>query len=261
MKFRLYIAVLLGMTLMFTACKDEDNVVDPPTGDTGNYFPGNDGAYYRFNFEYQDTAGVSTGGSRVTRYTGNTTIGGTVYMQQTDSIFTSEMNTSSVTYFRKTDTGVFYFLDTTGLGNTVPDSILQYITIDGEMRAMALPLVETSQWPVFKMTLNYIITLTVIEVSANVTGKENITLNLITGNENKEAYKIRYLLTLRIPNPDNPLQTITETEEAFAWAVSGIGIVRWQGSAAVVAAFTGGGIDIDESTAVVTQNLVEYRLN
>jgi hypothetical protein len=262
MKIRLYIAALLGLSLMVAACKKENTIVDPPGGgDVGNYFPDNNGAYYRFNFEYQDTLGTTIAGERVTRYTGTSVLSGTTYMQQTDSMLTAEMNTASVSYFRKTDTGVMYYLDTTGLGNTIPDTLMQYVTLDAEMRALVLPLLETSVWPVFKMTFTYIINLTVIEVSANVAGKENITLNLVSGSENKEAYRIRYVLTLRLPDPENLLNTITETYEAHCWVVSGIGIVRWQGSAAVVAAFTGGGIDIDESAAIVTQNLVEYRLN
>jgi hypothetical protein len=260
MKLRVYFAIILGLSLMFAACKDDNSVNPPGGGDTGNYFPNNDGAYYKYNLESQDSTGTKSG-TRTTRYTGTATFSGQTYQQQTDTVIAGGETGAGVTYFRKTETDVLFHVDTTGLGNTIPDSIMQYISMDAHFRIMQFPLNETQAWDVFKMTLTYGITLNVIEVTANVAGKENITLNLETGNENKEAYKIKYTFILRMPDPQNPFNTLTETFEAHAWAVSGIGIVRWQGSAAIVAAFTGGGIDIDEGTTVMTQNLIEYRLN
>jgi hypothetical protein len=259
MKIRLYFAVLLGLSLMFAACKKESSPVDPGPagGDSGNYFPDNNGAYYKYNFEYEDdSTGASYSGERVTRYTGTSNIGGTNYTQQTDTFYT-DMNAVSVSYFRKTDTGVFYFVDTTGLGEIIPDTIMQFIAIDAEMRAMKFPLEGT--WPVYNLSL---FTINLIRVSAVEEGTENVVINLVTGNVNREAVRIKYILTMNLPtDPDDPLGSLEEQNfEAFAWVVGGIGIVRWQGSAAVIGAFTGGGIDIDESSATITQNLIDYRL-
>jgi hypothetical protein len=51
MKLRVYFAIILGLSLMFAACKDDNSVNPPGGGDTGNYFPNNDGAYYKYNLE------------------------------------------------------------------------------------------------------------------------------------------------------------------------------------------------------------------
>jgi hypothetical protein len=259
MRIRLYIAALMVLSLMFAACKDDSSPVDPgPGGNTENYFPDNNNAYYRYEVIYQDTTGAVFEGERSTRYSGTNEISGTTYIRQIDSLNLEGNISSSESFFRKTNLGVYYYLDTTGLSEIIPAEYLSLFTISNEMTAVVLPLQQTSAWTVFFMS---ILNNDFVRVEANVTGKETITINLISGDISRESLKIRYLLSVYVPDPDNILVGTYETYETFAWIVEGIGIVRWEGNAAVMAAFTGGGIDIDESAAQATQNLVEYRLN
>jgi hypothetical protein len=258
MKLKIYVAVIMVMSLLFAACKKESSPVDPGNGgNTQNYFPDNNNAFYKYDVVYQDTTDAVYEGERTTRYSGTVDISGTTYIRQIDSINLEGNITTGESFFRKSNMGVYYYLDTTGISEIFPAEYLSLITLSTEMTAFTSPLNENSVWTVFLMS---ILNNDLLRVEANVTGRENITINLLSGSVNREALKIKYLLRLYIPDPENLLMGTYETFETYAWIVDGIGVVRWEGSAAVVAAFTGGGIDIDETAAIVTQNLVEYRL-
>ena len=259
MKTRIFFTVLLVLSLFLAACKEDSNPVDGGNGDTGNYFPGNTGTYYKFILETQDSTGTAVNGHRSVRYTGTSTIGGKQYIQETDTIFIGGIPDMSVSYFRKANDGIYYNLDTAGLWETIPDSLIQYITLSSEIKAFPLPLNEGAGWNVFKMTLSYlIIVLDVIDVSANVTGKENVVLNLASGTVTKEALKVKYVLKLTFPDPDNPFATISQSYEAFCWVVKDIGVVKWEGNSTVLGAFAGSGIDFADTTRTASQSLIDY---
>jgi hypothetical protein len=262
MKIKLYMLALLALVLLIPACKDDDNPADPggdTPGDTENYFPGGTGTFYRFDIVVQDSLGVSESGQRTSTYLGNVDRSGTTYTEQRDSIFLVSENTSSSAYFRKSGSGLFYYLDTTGL-SAIVDTFIQYVTFDTEVRGLKFPLAAGDTWPVFKLDLNYLINLRLVEVTAAAEGVENITLNLATGQETKEALRIKYLLTLRLPDPDNLLSVITSTYEARGWIIKNIGFARWQGSAAVIGFFAGSEINLGDSTTTVTQDLIQYTI-
>lgn len=261
MKTRLFFTALLGLSLFLAACKEDSNPVDQGSGgDTGNFFPGNTGTYYKFVVETQDSTGSAVPGSRSVRYTGTSTFGGKQYTQETDTIFFGPgIPDVSVSYFRKANDGIFYYLDTTGLGEVIPDSLAQYIAFNSELKAFNLPLQEGSSWNVFKMTLTYlVIVLDLVDVSANVTGKENVVLNLASGQVTKEALKVKFVLKLTFPDPENPFATISQSYNAFCWVVKDIGVVKWEGNATVFGAFAGSGIDFGDTTRTASQSLVDY---
>lgn len=259
MKARLYFILLTVLSLFIAACKEDDNPADPGPGDTANYFPGGTETYYLFEIEVQDSTGAAVTGERSVRYTGTTTLSGRQYIHETDSIFTGGVTSTTDAYFRKASDGIFYFLDTAGLGETIPDTMMQYITFSSEIKAFTLPFETGTNWNVFKMTLKYlIIQLDIVDVSASVTGKENIVLNLTSGQVTKEALKVRFVFKLTIPDPQNPFSNFTQTLEAFSWVVKDIGVVKWQGNATVLGAFTGSGINFGDSTSTVSQSLINY---
>jgi len=258
MKIRLYIMALLGLSLIFSACKDDDTTVNPPEGDTQNYFPGSVGTYYRFVLETEDSSGNQVSGERSVRYTGTSAFNGINYIQQTDSIFVGPVSPPSVSYFRKGSDGLYYYLDTTGLGETIPDSLLQYITFSGELKAFGFPFQEGASWTVFKMTLTYLLTLDIVDVSGSVIGKENVVLNLLSGQVTKEALKVRFVMTLKVPDPQNPFSPMIQTFESFSWVVKDIGVVKWEGDAVINGVFAGSGIDFGDSTIAASQSLIDY---
>ncbi|NWF50005.1 MAG: hypothetical protein HXY49_05640 [Ignavibacteriaceae bacterium] len=246
---------LLGIViLLFTlqACDKSDNTTNPPLGK--NYFPNGDGTYYKYAIEKTDSAGSNSFGNRFTWYIGTSNKGGTVYQVQYDTIDIASQKFGNTSYFRKTDTGVFYFLDTLGLADAVPDSLRQFISLDSEVRLFLLPLTAGNSWPVFKLTLNYFgINFVPIEVNAKYEADEDITLNLASGTVTKKAAKIRY--TLKIITE---LFSPAKTYETYLWVVENIGIAKWEGNAAVLNALAGSGIDFDDSTSTVSQSLVDY---
>jgi hypothetical protein len=260
MKTRLYIILLAVLSLIFAACKDDSTTEPDPPGDTGNYFPGGIGTYYKFDLERQDSTGTTIQGQRSTTYGAMVNLNNTSYMTQTDTLFIQGIATPSETYFRKTDTGVFYFVDTTGLAG-IFDTLLQYVSFDKEIRAFEFPLPDAGDWPVFKLNLTIsILVLNIINVQAFIDSKENITINLTSGDITREAVKVRYVLTLDIRDLGNPLQQNLRTYNAYCWVVKDIGVARWEGNAAILGVFTGTGIDLGDSTSTVSQNLIEYSI-
>jgi hypothetical protein len=258
-KFISAVITIFALALLINACKNSST--NPPTQVNTGYFPNGDGTTYMYSVEKTDSTGTQYAGTRNTEYNGTSVLSGTTYQVQIDSMNISGIGTVSFSYFRKNDNGVFYFLDTTGLAAYIPDSLRPYISIDTEMRELLFPLVANSTWPVFKMSLHYaIINLTIIDVSAAYDGTENLTLHLTSGDVNKSAVKVKYTLSLQIPDPNNPLHIISSSYNAYAWFVDGIGAVQWQGNGAILNVFSGSGVDFSDTTTVVTQSLISYNV-
>lgn len=258
MKNKLILSFLVfSFLVLISSCKKNSSTEPNPPAQTGNYFPNNDGTYYKYNMQKTDSTGAQTTGTRTSRYDGTSNQNGTDYQKDIDSITIANQTVVSNSYFRTTNTGVFYFVDTTGLFTYIPDSLKSYLTVDNEMRAFYFPLSDVNDWSVFKININYlgIISFNPIEVHAYYEGMENVTLNLTTGSVTKSAEKVRYELSVK----DNPFGNATNYE-AYVWVVDNIGVVKWQGNGTILNAFTGGGIDFTDTTSVVTQSLVDYNI-
>ena len=212
-----------------------------------NYFPNNDGAYYKYNVNRTDSGNVQTTGTRSVKYDGMKP--GTAYQRQIDSSTIDAVTFVSESYFRKTDAGVYYFLDTTGLASNIPPQYQQYIpqlSIDAEMILLSTP--PPNNWPVFKILLA---TTSVISVNATNLGTESFNNGAVSGT----ALKVRYDVNITIPLL--PAQTLS----AFCWFLPDVGVAKWEGNATVINALSGGGIDFGDSTTVITQDLSYYNLN
>ncbi len=121
------------------------------------------------------------------------------------------------------------------------------------MKILSFPVDVNKSWSVFNLSVVYsIFHIPVLDVTGEYDGTESVTLHLNSGDVNKNAVKIKYTLGLTIPNSNN------STYFAYAWLVDGIGIVKWQGNATILNAFTGGGVDLSDTTSVITQSLVSY---
>ncbi len=263
MKSKILLIILFGvMIYTLNSCKESGSTENPPAVDPvadTSYFPVKDGSYYKYTIA-RDSSSTQTNGERVTYYDGTGIKGNVNYQIQIDTLTLAGQTIPSTTsYFRRTDTGVFYYLDTTGLSASVPgiDTLLQYLTIDSEMRLLVLPVYDNSNWISFKMNLNYqgLINFNPVELTAVYDGKETLTLNLIP-NINVEAIRIKFTLKYR-SSPFNAAQVFAP---AYGWIASGIGFVKWQGNGTIVGVFTGNGIDFDDTTSVFTQSLIEYNI-
>ncbi|HZW38392.1 MAG TPA: hypothetical protein VFF33_03745 [Ignavibacteriaceae bacterium] len=259
MKKILYI--IFSMFIIFVGCKKED--ANPIENSEGNdYFPNNNGNRYVYTIIKIDSTGAQTEGTRTTWYEGTANFNGNNYQNEHDSIvITNQQPVTNITHFRKTSTGVYYFVDTTGLYQSIPDSLLNYVTISNEIQPFAFPLDDGKKWTVFRLDLNYgPLTLTLIDVQGTFEGKENVTLNLDSGQKTVEAAKVKYELTLKAVNPLNPLLQITSKYNTYAWLAPGIGVVKWEGNATLPNAISGSGVDFSDSTTTITTTLKSYTI-
>jgi hypothetical protein len=245
-------ALIIILGLLINAC-NKDNSTNPPVQNNTGYFPNGDGTSYSYSIAKTDSNGTQTTGTRSSEYTGTEVKNGTTYQVQIDSINISGVSSTSFSYFRKTNDSLYYFLDTTGLSASIPDSLSSNVSLDNEMKILSFPVDENKTWSVFKLSIKYLIfTIPVLTVDGAYDGTESLTLHLNSGDVAKDAVRLKYTLSLEVPGGP------TTSYNAFAWLIDGIGIVKWQGNAAILSAFTGGGIDLADTTSVVTQSLISY---
>lgn len=246
--------IIMILSLLVSAC-NKDNSTNPPVQNYTGYFPDGDGTTYTYSIAKTDSNGTQTTGTRSTEYSGTEVKNGTTYQVQIDSFNISGLSSVSLSYFRKTNDSLYYFLDTTGLSSSIPDTLQNNISLDKEMKVLSFPVNENKTWSVFQLSIKYaIFNLNVLTVDGAYDGTENITLNLNSGDTNKDAVRLKYTLSINVPGGP------TTEYNAFAWLVDGIGIVKWQGNAAILDAFAGGGIDLSDTTSVITQNLTSYNV-
>ncbi len=244
--------IVIALALLINAC-NKDNSTNPPVQNNTGYFPNGDGTTYTYSISKTDSNGTQNTGTRSTEYSGTQVKNGTTYQVQIDSINISGVPSISLSYFRKTNDNLFYFLDTTGLSASIPDTLRNNISLDAEMQVLSFPVDVNNTWPVFTLSVKYLfLTIPVLTVEGSYDGTENLTLHLNSGDVNKSAVKLKYTLSIMVPAGP------TTEYNASAWLVDGIGIVKWQGNAALLDAFAGGGIDLSDTTSVITQSLISY---
>ncbi len=262
MKIKILSFVLIVITAyMFNACKESDN---NPVGNGGGtqvadstYFPASENAYYKYDVSRTDSNGSQVSGTRSSQYSGTINIGPTTYQIQIDSLILSgQSEIIDSMYFRKSNAGVYYYLDTTGLVASSPELIpyLQYLSIDDEIQLLIFPVEDNSTWTLFRMNISApAISFDPVTVKAAYDGKETLTLNL-SPSRDVEAIRIKFTLTISIPGEPN------RTYTAFGWVAQNIGFVKWQGNGTVVGVFTGNGVDFDDTTSVFTQDITQFNL-
>lgn len=244
--------IVIILALLINACNKDSSTAPPVQNDQG-YFPNTDGTNYTYSVDKTDSAGTQNTGSRTTEYSGTGVKNGITYQVQIDSLNISAISSISLSYFRRTNDTLFYFVDTTGLSASIPDSLKDFVSVDQEMKVLSFPVTENKSWLVFKLSIRYLIfNLPVLTVNASYDGTESVTLHLTSGDVTKNAVKIKYTLTVSVP------EVPSVSYDAYAWLVDGIGIVKWQGNGTILNAFTGGGIDLSDTTSVITQSLIAY---
>jgi len=252
-----YILFIIINLLIFNYCSDEKST-NPPDNNSppANFFPNGDGTNYTYDVEQVDSIGNIQSGLRYTLYDGVSTIESTQYQNQFDSLMIETINITGITNFRKTGTGVFYFVDTTGISDIVPDSLLSVISLPSESRLVLFPLEEGSFWPVYSITIsNQNINFSPLVINGVFAEKEIITINLISGDIETEATRVEYTFSI-ITDISQPPQKLT----ANAWFVDDIGIVKLEGRSILINIITGGGLEISDTTSTVTQSLIDFEI-
>ncbi len=251
-------SIIMIAVFLFTGCNNNNPV--QPNQDNSNYFPNTDNTNYKYNINITSSQGTVNAGTKNTTYSGTSLKGNINYQKQIDTIINASLITSTnISYFRKDGTGVFYFFDTSGISSFIPSLYMQLLSISTDLHILASPLSDGLNWQVYKLgvaILNY----NFIDIEASYLGKENVNLSLTSGQVTVSAAKIKYVMTLQFPNPNNPLLSVKNTLTMYGWFVSDIGPVKWEGNSAVLNGFSGGGISLGDTTNNVSQNLIYYNI-
>ena len=161
------------------------------------------------------------------------------------------------TYFRKSSTGVFYYIDTTGVSAFIPDSVRNQLSIDTESRLLFLPLTLNQIWPVYEVnfTLGGVPVYSLIKISAKVIDSYMLTKTFRDSSITRLVNKIRYDLDVQL-SPTSPKETFT----AYGYTMDGIGFIKWEGETLVLSLIRGGMLDFSGtiSSSFVTEELLEY---
>lgn len=259
-KFFELIVVLIFGSIIIAGCSS-DSATDPGTpAPVINYFPLSEGTNYKYLVSGDDGSGTQISGSRNMIFMGTTMIENTEYFNQNDTLTIDTTIANSVSFVRKTDRGTYYFLDTTGLYESIPDSFRSGISLDPEITTLSLPLESGKTWVVFKLLLNIppiIVNFAPVETNAFYEGSiENFAVNLVSGPVIITVEKIRYELKLTTDITKPPV-----VYKAYAWYAEDIGIVRWEGNGTVLNALASGLIDFDDTSSTVIQELSDYEIN
>jgi hypothetical protein len=249
-------ATYFVILLSFHFCTS-DNSTNPPAQAIKDYYPGSEGTNYKYEVEQKDSTGIIESGIRFVIYGNEMYIDSVLYRIQDDSTDGGTSTAINVSYFRKTSTGVFYYVDTSQVLGIVPDSLKSLISIQNEMRILLNPLAIGSFWPVYRITVNLAsgISFSPINVNGYFVNQENLTLNLETGTTEVSTDKVKYDLEIKT-DINQPVQTFS----AYAWFADEIGLVKMEGSSIVINILLTGEINFVGTTTSGTQHLINYEI-
>jgi hypothetical protein len=240
--------------LILTGC--EDNIpTEPPEQNFSDYYPGGIGSTFKYSVTEKDSAGnLLQSGSRNFIYTGTYLHNGINYTSQDDSLDFGIQSNVATYLFRKTDTGVFYAIDTSQIAQLIPDTLKQFVSLRDEMQLLFYPLTSGSSWSLYRITaeVQQGIEIKILDIVASFEAAEQLDLNLTSGTIDVIAQKVKYTVEL-YSEIGSPPQTYT----AYIWYVEDIGLVKFEGNQFVVS-IGGDGISFEPSSNILTQELIEY---
>ncbi len=250
-------SLLFAMVITFTGCK-EDTSTDP--GDTAispvGYMPTQTGNYYVYSIDTVGSVPTFSLGERRTGFAGKQTKKGTEYITQADTTVLGGFATFSQSFIRATENGVYYYVDTTGLGDVLPDSLKSFLTIDPEVVLLSKPVNVGRTWTAFRLVF---FNIAVIDMQALYAGEETLTLNLNGKDESIKTLRVEYTLKVSVPAGFG-LDSLNQTLKMNAWYADKIGIVKLNGDSGIINFLTGAGIDLETESYKILYTLRSYAL-
>jgi hypothetical protein len=249
--FKLLSFLLAGLLFVYS-CTEENSTNPSDDENPPVYFPDSEGTFYKYEIIETDTNGVISTGIRNVDYLEDTLINNTRYKLQIDSIQINLQLSVSSSYFRTTETGVFYFVDTTGFTNTLPELFQSSVELQDEMRAYLFPLSEGTFWPVYRISieLNESLSFNIVNITGKYISDETLILD---GIQTVNTKKVEIVFKLQTGIDDSVI-----TFNANTWLAEDIGIVKMEGNAVVLSLFSGGELDLSDTSITETQNLIYY---
>ena len=246
--------LLILFTLMVVAGCKESTTESQPDITSADFFPNSDGNYYYYNIIVSDSTGSQSGGKK-TFYNGDTTLQQTPYQIEVDTFNINGIQSVIKSFFRKSETGVFYYvdIDTNGFNAIIPDSLQGAISFDQEYRLLYQPLELNQIWSVYKITVNYLsFQFDIFTLDAKVISKNTIDFVFNNSTVTKEVFTIRYTAKLTTDLNQPPL-TFSATGEI----AEGIGFISWEGDSEVINFLSGRNIYLPET--YVVEELYSYK--
>ena len=252
---KIFFIALLSL-LILIGC-EEETPNEPPPQDYPDYYPGGIGSTFKYSVVEKDSAGnLVQSGSRNILYSGTYLYNGINYTTQDDSLDFGSQSSVATYLFRKTETAVFYAVDTSLISQLIPDTLKQFVSLRDEMQLLFYPLTTGSSWSLYRITAQVQpgIEVKILDIVATYENSEQINLNLSSGAISVTSQKVKYSIELYSEIGAEP-----ERYTAYMWYVANIGLVKFEGNQFVVS-IGGGGITFEPSSNILTQELIEFEI-
>ena len=253
--FKILLATLISIILL-SGCKEE-TPSEPEEQTYPDYYPTSIGSTFKYSVTEKDSAGtVIQNGTRDILFSGTTLYNGINYTTQDDSIDFGSQSSVSTYLVRKSETGVFYAVDTSQISLLIPDSLKQYVTLRSEMQLLFYPLTTGSYWRLYRITAEVQpgIEVKILDIIASFDGIEQIAIDLTSGTTVLNARKVKYTVQIFTDIGGTP-----ETYTAFMWYYENIGLIKFEGNQFIIG--TGGGeISFETTSNILSQELTEYNI-
>lgn len=251
-KRAILIPVILFQAFIFTSCKD--SVSPEPPAVVKNYFPLPNGAISRYSVD-----SVSGGsqyfniGTKVTSFGSEQVTAGTPYFQQIDQIdYFSGGSVIQRSKVRKTQRGLYYYLDTSGVTGLIPDTLKPFVQIDREITPLSLPFYSGQTWSAFKFN---VVIIPIINCTATYLGSVTVTDTIRGVTGSVKAERVGYNLTISIPDLGQGPLNLTYSGEV--WYAEETGVVRKEGDYFLFQFLAGSEIDLLLPNYKIRERLIE----
>jgi len=243
--------------VIWTSC-DEETPNQPPAPNYPDYYPGGIGSTFKYLVTEKDSVGnILQNGTRNILYSGTYLFNGINYTTQDDSLDFGSQSLVATYLFRKTETAVFYAVDTSQIAQLIPDTLKQYVNLRDEMQLLFYPLTTGSTWSLYRITAEVQpgIEVKILDIVASFVGTEQLALNLVSQTIVVPSRKVKYTLELFTEIGSPP-----QRYSAFMWYAANFGLVKYKGNQFVVN-IGGGGITFEPSSNILTQELIDYSIS
>jgi len=247
------LSVSVIFLIVLTGCTE--TTTEPDTTDYPDYYPTSIGSTLKYSVIEKDSMGnLVQEGNRNILFSGSTVYNGINYTTQDDSLAFGNQSSVATYLVRKSETGVFYAVDTSQIALLIPDTLKQYVTLRTEMQLLFYPLTSGSSWSLYRITAEVQpgVQIKILDIVSNYVGSEQISLNIDSSTVVFPSRKISYTVELY-----SEIGSAPETYTAYMWYVENIGLVKYEGNQFIIDS-GGGGITIEPSSNILTQELTGY---
>jgi hypothetical protein len=242
------------LLIVFVGC-NSDSSTNPAEQYYPDYYPTSIGSTMKYSVSEKDSSGnLIQSGTRDIIFSGTSLYNGINYTTQDDSLDFGSQSSVSTYLVRKSETGVFYAVDTAQISLLIPDSLKQYVTLRNEMQLLFYPLTSGSSWSLYRITaeIQPNVEIKILDIIARFEGIEQIDLNIDSVRLVYPSRKVSYTLELF-----TEIGAAPETYTGYMWYVQNIGLIKFEGNQFVINT-GGGGITFEPSPNILIQELIGY---